>query len=90
MELRCCVWRHHTPGEGGLGRGAAAAWPPAGCLRLGLQASQLPKHWRLLTAPPLHCSLQVFEDTKHLIQSAVDGYNVCIFACERGCRAVVV
>ena len=24
--------------------------------------------------------LQVFEDTKHLVQSAVDGYNVCIFA----------
>ncbi|KAG2501877.1 hypothetical protein HYH03_000375 [Edaphochlamys debaryana] len=23
---------------------------------------------------------QVFEDTKHLVQSAVDGYNVCIFA----------
>ena len=22
----------------------------------------------------------MFEDTKHLIQSAVDGYNVCIFA----------
>ena len=22
----------------------------------------------------------VFEDTKHLVQSAVDGYNVCIFA----------
>ena len=24
--------------------------------------------------------IQVFEDTKHLVQSAVDGYNVCIFA----------
>ena len=24
---------------------------------------------------------KVFEDTKHLIQSAVDGFNVCIFAC---------
>ncbi len=24
--------------------------------------------------------LQVFEDTKNLVQSAVDGYNVCIFA----------
>ena len=22
----------------------------------------------------------VFEDTKHLVQSAIDGYNVCIFA----------
>jgi hypothetical protein len=40
-------------------------------------------------APPL-CSSQVFapgisqdqvfEDTKHLVQSAIDGYNVCIFA----------
>lgn len=29
---------------------------------------------------------KVFEDTKHLIQSAVDGYNVCIFACG-WCRA---
>ena len=24
--------------------------------------------------------VQVFEDTKHLVQSAVDGFNVCIFA----------
>ena len=24
--------------------------------------------------------VQVFADTKHLVQSAVDGYNVCIFA----------
>ena len=24
--------------------------------------------------------MQVFEDTKHLVQSAVDGFNVCIFA----------
>ena len=24
--------------------------------------------------------MQVFADTKHLVQSAVDGYNVCIFA----------
>ncbi len=34
---------------------------------------------------PVHSRLpvpaaQVFEDTKHLVQSAVDGYNVCIFA----------
>ena len=30
----------------------------------------------------LHCdeNVQVFEDTRHLVQSAVDGYNVCIFA----------
>ncbi len=35
------------------------------------------------THPPI-AKLQVFEDTKHLIQSAVDGYNVCIFACEAG------
>jgi hypothetical protein len=30
---------------------------------------------------PPDCSQQeVFEDTQHLIQSAVDGYNVCVFA----------
>ena len=32
-----------------------------------------------LPRPRVH-DLQVFEDTKHLVQSAVDGYNVCIFA----------
>lgn len=32
--------------------------------------------WLLLPC----CFSQVFEDTKHLVQSAVDGYNVCIFA----------
>lgn len=32
---------------------------------------------------------KVFEDTKHLIQSAVDGYNVCIFACEQGASGSV-
>ncbi len=26
------------------------------------------------------CSVQVYADTSHLVQSAVDGYNVCIFA----------
>ncbi|GLI62984.1 hypothetical protein VaNZ11_005841 [Volvox africanus] len=30
--------------------------------------------------PPGTTQDQVFEDTKHLVQSAVDGYNVCIFA----------
>ncbi|KXZ52314.1 hypothetical protein GPECTOR_10g946 [Gonium pectorale] len=30
--------------------------------------------------PPGTSQDQVFEDTKHLVQSAVDGYNVCIFA----------
>jgi Microtubule binding len=30
--------------------------------------------------PSACCGLQVFEDTKHLVRSAVDGYNVCIFA----------
>ncbi|ETV91536.1 hypothetical protein H310_13918 [Aphanomyces invadans] len=29
---------------------------------------------------PSHTQDQVFEDTKHLLQSALDGYNVCIFA----------
>ncbi|KAH9140563.1 hypothetical protein AeRB84_015213, partial [Aphanomyces euteiches] len=29
---------------------------------------------------PSHSQDQVFEDTKHLLQSALDGYNVCIFA----------
>lgn len=29
---------------------------------------------------PENTQEQVFEDTYHLIQSAVDGYNVCIFA----------
>jgi hypothetical protein len=27
----------------------------------------------------------IFEDTKHLVQSAVDGYNVCIFAYGQVC-----
>lgn len=26
--------------------------------------------------------MDVFKDTKHLIMSVVDGYNVCIFACK--------
>lgn len=30
--------------------------------------------------PPASTQAQVFEDTKNLLQSAVDGYNVCIFA----------
>jgi hypothetical protein len=29
---------------------------------------------------PACSQAQVFEDTKYLVQSAVDGYNVCIFA----------
>ena len=29
---------------------------------------------------PSSTQTQVFEDTKHLVQSAIDGYNVCIFA----------
>eukprot|EP00967_Tisochrysis_lutea_P014917 scaffold16813_cov21-Tisochrysis_lutea.AAC.3 len=29
---------------------------------------------------PCRSQANVFEDTKHLIQSAVDGFNVCIFA----------
>ncbi|OWZ18224.1 Kinesin [Phytophthora megakarya] len=29
---------------------------------------------------PASTQMQVFEDTKNLLQSAVDGYNVCIFA----------
>ena len=40
----------------------------------------------LYSSSPSHCVVtatftwQVFEDTKHLVQSAVDGFNVCIFA----------
>jgi hypothetical protein len=30
--------------------------------------------------PPASTQLQVFEDVSHLVQSTVDGYNVCIFA----------
>ncbi len=40
--------------------------------------------WCILTGSKLSGLLwlaQVFEDTRHLVQSAVDGYNVCIFAC---------
>lgn len=29
---------------------------------------------------PAASQAQVFADTKHLVQSAVDGFNVCIFA----------
>jgi hypothetical protein len=29
---------------------------------------------------PQHSQEEVFEDTKHLIQSAIDGFNVCVFA----------
>eukprot|EP00033_Pygsuia_biforma_P001844 GCRY01002062.1.p1 GENE.GCRY01002062.1~~GCRY01002062.1.p1 ORF type:complete len:1326 (+),score=511.11 GCRY01002062.1:180-4157(+) len=29
---------------------------------------------------PLCSQDQVFEDTKHVVQSAIDGYNVCVFA----------
>jgi kinesin family protein C2/C3 len=29
---------------------------------------------------PASTQAEVFEDTKRLVQSAVDGYNVCIFA----------
>ena len=47
---------------------AACAWLPwQGC-----SAEPLMADWLVLA--------QVFEDTRHLVQSAVDGYNVCIFA----------
>ncbi len=32
--------------------------------------------------PSPDSSLQIFEGVSHLVQSAVDGFNVCIFACE--------
>lgn len=36
--------------------------------------------WWLQVFVPGVSQEQVFEDTKHLVQSAVDGFNVCIFA----------
>ncbi|EFJ53111.1 Kar3 member kinesin-like protein [Volvox carteri f. nagariensis] len=39
-----------------------------------------PRDVYLQVFPPGTTQDQVFEDTKHLVQSAVDGYNVCIFA----------
>ena len=35
--------------------------------------------------PPAASQAQVFEDTKRLVQSAVDGFNVCIFAYGQTC-----
>ncbi len=32
--------------------------------------------------PESNSQTDIFKDTKHLIMSVVDGYNVCIFACK--------
>lgn len=38
--------------------------------------------------PPGTTQAAVFEQVKYLVQSAVDGYNVCIFACACGCSVL--
>ncbi|KAI3437601.1 hypothetical protein D9Q98_000054 [Chlorella vulgaris] len=50
-------------------------------LTIGLNWKGTKKEWSFdsVFGPTTHQD-RVFEDTKHLIQSAVDGFNVCIFA----------
>ena len=50
----------------------------ADCWRHQLRVNKYESAWQL--SRYYAWILQVFEDTKHLVRSAVDGYNVCIFA----------
>ena len=66
----------------------------AGTLHMAHKARNQPRRVQMIRGPSMlleqphqasrlderRAAVQVFEDTKHLVQSAVDGFNVCIFA----------
>jgi Kinesin-like protein len=74
-----CRIRPMLPSE--LNRGCQPIITPIDDFNISLETRNGPKTFSYDSCfGPNTTQEQVFEDTKRLIQSAVDGYNVCIFA----------